>query len=68
MRTFAILYKNRKINIVAILPHKGTELYSYVNLTKGHICPCKFESVEAAIEDLNNYDEIEMWEELNENL
>lgn len=68
MRTFAILYKNRKINIVAILPYKGTELYSYVNLTKGHICPCKFESVEAAIEDLNNYDEIEMWEELNENL
>ena len=68
MRTFAILYKNKKINIVAILLHKGTELYSYVNLTKGHICPCKFESVEAAIEDLNNYDEIEMWEELNENL
>ena len=64
MRTFAILYKNKNISLVTILPHKGTELYSYVNLTKGHICPCKFNSVEEALEDLKNYDEIEMWEEI----
>lgn len=64
MRTFAILYKNKKINIVTILPHKDTNLYSYVNLTKGHICPCKFNSFEEALEDLKNYEEIEMWEEV----
>lgn len=64
MRTFAILYKNKNISLVTILPNKGTELYSYVNLTKGHICPCKFNSIEEALEDLKNYDEIEMWEEI----
>lgn len=64
MRTFAVLYKNKKINIVTILPHKDTNLYSYVNLTKGHICPCKFNSFEEALEDLKNYEEIEMWEEV----
>lgn len=36
---------------VAILPHKDGSGYSYVNLTKGHICPCKFESIELAIQD-----------------
>ena len=40
---------------VLILKHKNTETYSYINLTKGHICPCKFNSVEEAIKDLENY-------------
>jgi len=36
---------------VIILPHKDGSGYSYVNLTKGHICPCKFKSIELAIQD-----------------
>ena len=64
MKLYAILYKNKKVNIVAIMPHKESGLFSFVNMTKGHICPCKFESVEAALEDLKNYDNIEFWEEI----
>ena len=29
--------------------------YSYVNITKGHICPCGFSSIGSAIEDMNTY-------------
>ena len=39
---------------VLLLPHKGTNKYSFVNLTKGHICPCVFNSVEDAIQDMED--------------
>ena len=37
---------------VILLPHKDNSGYSYVNLTKGHICPCKFDTEQAAIDDM----------------
>jgi hypothetical protein len=40
--------------IVALLPNKKNNKYSFVNLTKGHICPCKFETVEDALKDMEN--------------
>ena len=46
---------------VLILPHKETGKYSYINLTKGHICPCMFDSVEEALADLATYDNIVSW-------
>jgi len=30
-------------------PHE----FQYINLTKGHICPCKFSSLEDAIADMD---------------
>lgn len=64
MKKLSILYKNGKINIVMILPYKDTNKYSYVNLTKGHICPCVFSSIEEALKDLKNYPNIKEWEEI----
>ena len=41
--------------VVLLLPSKEKPVYySFVNLTKGHICPCKFESIAAAIEDMES--------------
>lgn len=37
---------------VLLLKNKSDSTYSFVNLTKGHICPCRFESESDAIEDL----------------
>lgn len=37
---------------VGLYRYKDTNEYSFVNLTKGHICPCKFSSVEEAIADM----------------
>ena len=39
--------------IVTILRNKEDNTYSYVNLTKGHICPCRFNSVEEALGDMD---------------
>ena len=38
--------------IVTIMQNKSDGTYSFVNLTAGHICTCKFASMEAALEDL----------------
>lgn len=64
MKFYSILYKDKRVSIVTILPHKETGKYSYVNMTKGHICPYQFDSVEEALDDLKNYKEIEVWEEI----
>lgn len=39
---------------VYILPHKETGKYSFVNITKGHICPCVFDTYEDALKDLED--------------
>ena len=41
--------------IVYLMKNKLEDSYSYVNITKGHICPCKFSSIEFAIEDMDSY-------------
>lgn len=47
------VHKETGCVIVLLLPSKqAPHTYSYVNLTKGHICPCKFTSIQAAIEDM----------------
>jgi len=51
---------------VAILKHKITGKYSYVNLTKGHICPCIFETPQDALDDLDSYEEIISWKVVQE--
>lgn len=39
---------------VVILPNKFDGMYSFVNLTKGHICSCKFKSEKEALDDMEN--------------
>ena len=40
---------------VLILPNKDSRGYQYINLTKGHICPCVFQTMEEALKDLENF-------------
>lgn len=38
--------------VVSIMMNKLDHTYSFVNLTKRHICTCKFDSIEDAIKDM----------------
>lgn len=42
---------------VSILRNKTDGTYSFVNLSKGHICPCRFRSEEEALQDLEKQKE-----------
>ena len=39
--------------VVTIMKNKSDSTYSFVNLTKEHICPCKFKSAEEALADMD---------------
>lgn len=49
-----IVHKENEDLDVLLLRHKNTEKWSYVNLTKGHICSCIFDSIEDAIKDMDD--------------
>lgn len=39
--------------LVTIMKNKTDNTYSFINLTKEHICPCRFKSVEDALKDMD---------------
>lgn len=41
--------------IVGICKNKNDNTYSFINFTKDHICPCKFDTIDEAINDLKEY-------------
>lgn len=47
---------------VLLLPHEDGSGYSYINITKGHICSCKFSTIEEALDDLKKQPNIIGWE------
>lgn len=46
------IFKPSETADVILVRHKGTQEYSFVNLTKGHICPCRFKTFEDAVADI----------------
>lgn len=48
------IFKPSGIADVILVRHKGTQEYSFVNLTKGHICPCRFKTFEDAVADIED--------------
>jgi len=57
MKKFLVV-RPQDIIEVAILPRIKDGKYSFVNLTKGHICECKFDNIEEAIGDMNKQIEL----------
>lgn len=49
---YLVQRKNGNV-IVSIMRNKSDNTYSFVNLTKGHICSCRFDSVEDAVKDMD---------------
>ena len=51
MRKWLVKRKKDTI-IVTILKNKNDNTYSFINLSKEHICPCKFATIEDALNDM----------------
>ena len=49
-----IIRPNDEVDVL-LLKNKEESTFSFVNLTKCHICPCKFNSIEEALQDLETY-------------
>lgn len=44
--------------VVCIMKNRADNKFHFVNLTKEHICPCGFDSVDEALNDLDDYKKI----------
>lgn len=52
MRKWLVKRPNDKV-IITIMKNKCDGTYSFINLTKEHVCPCKFNSIDDALKDMN---------------
>lgn len=51
LNRFRVFKPNETVDVI-LVRHKGTQEYSFVNLSKGHICPCRFKTFEDAVADI----------------
>lgn len=49
-----VIRKSDEVDVL-LLRNKVEGTFSFVNITKGHICPCRFRTVEDAFSDLERY-------------
>lgn len=52
MNNIYLVMREKDNVVVSIMMNKSDYTYSFVNLTKGHICTCKFATFEDAIKDM----------------
>ena len=54
MKCYKVIKADNTRCYVSIFKNKEDGTYSFINLTKGHICKCKFDSIEAALADIDD--------------
>ena len=48
--------KDGSVREVEIMLDKSTGKYAFVNLTTHHVCPCRFDTIKDAVDDMRNDD------------
>ena len=51
---------------VIICSDRATGKYCFVNLTSGHVCACRFDSIEDALNDMRHRPEVTYFEPIND--
>ena len=54
MDNLYLIVRNKGNVVVSIMFNRFNGSYHFVNLTKGHICSCEFETVFDAVNDMQN--------------
>ncbi len=52
MIKYEVTKNDGTIHDVLLIPIKNTQKYHFVNIIKGHICTCEFDSIEEAEKDI----------------
>lgn len=60
-----VIRKDKSVRIVRIMHDEATDKYAFVNLTSNHICKCRFNSYDEALEDLNSNKDVESFKFLD---
>lgn len=49
---YSVTRKDNSTVLTTILFDEGERAFRFVNITRNHICPCKFKSLDEALSDL----------------
>ena len=66
MEVIRVYRKDKKVDVIVSFD-KTTNKYCFVNLTDNHICKCRFNTVEDAMNDMRQRKEVIGWEKLSLN-
>lgn len=62
---YLIKRKNKNDCTVSIMYDRNTDKYCFVNLTSNHVCSCRFDSVDEALKDLDNRQDVTSYERID---
>ena len=57
--------RNRPDCIVMLCQDRATEKWCYVNLSTEHVCACRFDTIDAAIADMEKREDVESFSEID---
>lgn len=66
LHKYRVFRKTKPKCDVMICPDRATGKYCFVNLTSGHVCACRFDSIEDALNDLRHRSEVTYFEPIND--
>lgn len=64
MDEYLVHRKDKGDCVVVILFDRYTEKYAFVNLTTCHICKCRFDTIEDALKDMDERDDVISYEKI----
>lgn len=53
MKKYLVIRSDGSKRIVGIMIDRATNKYCFVNLTTGHVCSCRFDTFEDALNDMD---------------
>lgn len=68
LHKYRVFRKTKSKCEVMICKDRATDKYCFVNLTSGHVCSCRFDSIEDALNDMRNRSEVTYFEPINDKL
>lgn len=66
MEKYLVVRKDGTKRVVAIMPDRATGKYCFVNLTTCHVCSCRFNTEEEAINDMDHNENVESYTKIYE--
>lgn len=63
MKVIRVYRKDRIVDVI-ISFDKTTQKYCFVNLTDNHVCKCRFNTKQDALDDMSKREEVIRWREV----
>ena len=60
-----VIRRNRPDCIVMLCQDRATEKWCFVNLSTEHVCACRFDTIDDALDDMRKREDVESFSEID---